>query len=198
MSEPSIYFQVLAPTQKLAADRRALLKEKIRASARPDAPISCLSASVRSSLFSRGSPKNLTESPPPLGLEYPPIPPLSVWLYIEREIDSVGKTKLRVEDIQLFVANHYGTRLSEMCSASRCAEVTWSRQVAMFLAKCLMPNYSLPSLGRKFGGRDHTTVLHAYRKIEALVREDEDLAGEIDLIARSLSDHFIMPAGVGL
>jgi chromosomal replication initiator protein len=61
------------------------------------------------------------------------------------------------------------------------------RQVAMYLAKTLTLR-SLPEIGRRFGGRDHTTVLHAVRKIENLVNKDSSLAGEIDLLKRQLQE----------
>jgi chromosomal replication initiator protein len=61
------------------------------------------------------------------------------------------------------------------------------RQIAMYLAKALTPR-SLPEIGRRFGGRDHTTVLHAVRKIESLSGQDSGLAGEIDLLKRMLQE----------
>ena len=74
----------------------------------------------------------------------------------------------------------------DLISARRTADVVRPRQIAMFLAKNLTPN-SLPVIGRKFGGRDHTTVLHAVRKIEALWSRDSNLAGDLDAIARALA-----------
>ena len=72
-------------------------------------------------------------------------------------------------------------------SSRRTANVVRPRQVAMYLAKTLTLR-SLPEIGRRFGGRDHTTVLHAVRKIENLVHNDAALAEEIELIKRQLQE----------
>jgi chromosomal replication initiator protein len=70
--------------------------------------------------------------------------------------------------------------------AIRTTDVVRPRQIAMFLAKDLTP-HSLPVIGRKFGGRDHTTVLHAVRKIEALRVSDETLAADLDAIRHTIA-----------
>ena len=75
--------------------------------------------------------------------------------------------RITIEDIQKRVAEHYGLRMADMLSARRARAVARPRQVAMYLAKQLTPR-SLPEIGRKFGGRDHTTVMHAIRRIEEL------------------------------
>jgi chromosomal replication initiator protein len=72
-------------------------------------------------------------------------------------------------------------------SSRRTANVVRPRQVAMYLAKTLTLR-SLPEIGRRFGGRDHTTVLHAVRKIENLVSNDTSLAEEIELLKRQLQE----------
>jgi chromosomal replication initiator protein len=72
-------------------------------------------------------------------------------------------------------------------SSRRTANVVRPRQVAMYLAKILTLR-SLPEIGRRFGGRDHTTVLHAVRKIEALAANDSALADEIEALKRQLQD----------
>jgi chromosomal replication initiator protein len=72
-------------------------------------------------------------------------------------------------------------------SSRRTANVVRPRQVAMYLAKQLTLR-SLPEIGRRFGGRDHTTVLHAVRKIENLVHTDTSLAEEIEILKRQLQD----------
>jgi chromosomal replication initiator protein len=95
--------------------------------------------------------------------------------------------KVKIEDIQRLVANHYNVSKSDILSSRRTATVVRPRQIAMYLAKSLTPR-SLPEIGRRFGGRDHTTVLHAVRKIETLTGSDAVLAGEIDLLKRMLQE----------
>ncbi|QQR69445.1 MAG: chromosomal replication initiator protein DnaA [Alphaproteobacteria bacterium] len=92
---------------------------------------------------------------------------------------------LTVEDIQRRVAEHYNMRLAEMCSTRRERAVARPRQVAMYLAKQLTSR-SLPDIGRRFGGRDHTTVIHAVRKVEELCQTDKDLRQDVDLLRRLL------------
>ncbi len=95
--------------------------------------------------------------------------------------------RVKIEDIQKLVANHYSVSRADILSSRRTAVVVKPRQVAMFLAKTLTMR-SLPEIGRRFGGRDHTTVLHAVRKIEALAQTDTALRDEIDLLKRMLQD----------
>jgi chromosomal replication initiator protein len=95
--------------------------------------------------------------------------------------------KVKIEDIQRLVANHYSVSKADILSSRRTASVVRPRQVAMYLSKALTLR-SLPEIGRRFGGRDHTTVLHAVRKIESLTSDDATLAGEIDLLKRMLQE----------
>jgi chromosomal replication initiator protein len=93
--------------------------------------------------------------------------------------------RITIDEIQRKVADHYNLKLTDMASPRRAREVARPRQVAMYLSKQLTPR-SLPEIGRKFGGRDHTTVMHAVKKIEELVRADNDFAQEVDLLKRTL------------
>ena len=93
--------------------------------------------------------------------------------------------RVSIEDIQKRVAEHFNVRLGDMHSPRRARAVARPRQVAMYLCKQLTTR-SLPEIGRKFGGRDHTTVMHAVRKIDELKREDSALAEDIELLRRSL------------
>ncbi len=95
--------------------------------------------------------------------------------------------RVKIEDIQKLVATHYSVSRADILSSRRTAVVVKPRQVAMFLAKTLTMR-SLPEIGRRFGGRDHTTVLHAVRKIEALSQTDTALRDEIELLKRMLQD----------
>ena len=95
--------------------------------------------------------------------------------------------RVKIEDIQRIVARQYNVSRSDLLSSRRTANVVRPRQVAMFLAKTLTLR-SLPEIGRRFGGRDHTTVLHAVRKIEGLIGVDASLADEVELLKRQLQD----------
>ena len=90
-----------------------------------------------------------------------------------------------IEEIQKRVAEHFNIRLADMHSARRARAVARPRQVAMYLAKQLTSR-SLPEIGRKFGGRDHTTVMHAVKKVEQLRETDATFAEDIDLLRRML------------
>jgi chromosomal replication initiator protein len=95
--------------------------------------------------------------------------------------------RIKIEDIQRVVARQYNVSRSDLLSSRRTANVVRPRQVAMYLAKTLTLR-SLPEIGRRFGGRDHTTVLHAVRKIEALVAKDTALSEEVESLKRQLQE----------
>ncbi|MGZ5828583.1 MAG: chromosomal replication initiator protein DnaA [Xanthobacteraceae bacterium] len=109
----------------------------------------------------------------------------------EREVRDLirpfDQRKIKIEDIQRVVARRYNVSRSDLLSSRRTANVVRPRQVAMYLAKT-MTLRSLPEIGRRFGGRDHTTVLHAVRKIEHLVGNDAVLADEIESLKRELQE----------
>ncbi len=94
--------------------------------------------------------------------------------------------RITIDEIQRKVAEHYNIKLADMHSARRARNVARPRQVAMYLSKQLTAR-SLPEIGRKFGGRDHTTVMHAVRKIEELTEEDPSFAQDVDVIKRALT-----------
>ncbi len=93
--------------------------------------------------------------------------------------------RITIEEIQKRVAEHYNIKLSEMHSSRRSRAIARPRQVAMYLAKQLTAR-SLPEIGRKFGGRDHTTVMHAVRKIDELRQTDAGFAEDVELLRRML------------
>ncbi len=95
--------------------------------------------------------------------------------------------RVRIEDIQRIVARHYNVSKTELLSNRRTRTIVKPRQIAMYLAKIMTPR-SLPEIGRRFGGRDHTTVLHAVRKIEGLSEGDTKMAQELELLKRLISD----------
>ncbi|OEJ63739.1 chromosomal replication initiator protein DnaA [Magnetovibrio blakemorei] len=93
--------------------------------------------------------------------------------------------RVTIEEIQKKVAAHFNIRTSDMHSARRARSVARPRQVAMYLAKQLTSR-SLPEIGRKFGGRDHTTVMHAVKKVEELRERDPSFAEDVELLRRML------------
>jgi chromosomal replication initiator protein len=93
--------------------------------------------------------------------------------------------RVTIEEIQKRVAEHYNIRLSDMHSARRARAVARPRQVAMYLAKQLTSR-SLPEIGRRFGGRDHTTVMHAVRRVDELRTIDNTFAEDVELLRRLL------------
>ena len=82
--------------------------------------------------------------------------------------------KVTIEEIQRKVAEHFNIRLSDMIGPKRLRTIARPRQIAMYLSKQLTPR-SLPEIGRRFGGRDHTTIMHGVRKIEELMTTDSQL-----------------------
>ncbi|HZF36619.1 MAG TPA: chromosomal replication initiator protein DnaA [Candidatus Angelobacter sp.] len=93
--------------------------------------------------------------------------------------------RVTIEEIQKRVAEHFNIKVSDMHSARRSRGVARPRQVAMYLSKLLTPR-SLPEIGRKFGGRDHTTVMHAVRRVEELRAADASFAEDVELLRRML------------
>lgn len=102
-------------------------------------------------------------------------------------VDAQERPQIRIEDIQRVVAGHYHVSRADLVSSRRTRAIVVPRQIAMFLAKTLTPR-SLPEIGRRFGNRDHTTVLHAVRKIEKLVGDDKALARDIEALKRRIED----------
>ena len=97
----------------------------------------------------------------------------------------VHNRRVTIEDIQRRVADYYNIRVAEMSSARRAQMVARPRQVAMFLSKQLTSR-SLPEIGRKFGNRDHTTVMHAIKKVDQLGKSDPGFAEDVELLRRML------------
>lgn len=98
-------------------------------------------------------------------------------------VRSQDTKRVRIEDIQKIVARQFNVSRNDLLSNRRTRIIVRPRQVAMYLAKVMTPR-SLPEIGRRFGGRDHTTVLHAVRKIENMSTTDQKLAREIELLKR--------------
>jgi chromosomal replication initiator protein len=93
--------------------------------------------------------------------------------------------RITIEDIQKKVSAHYNIKVSDMHSARRSVAIARPRQVAMYLAKKLTTK-SLPEIGRKFGGKDHTTVMHAVKRIDEICKGDQEFADDVELLMRML------------
>ncbi len=93
--------------------------------------------------------------------------------------------KINIDDIQRKVAEHYNIRLADMMGPKRARNVARPRQIAMYLSKQLTSR-SLPEIGRRFGGRDHTTIMHGVRKIEELLADDSAMVEDIAVLKRML------------
>jgi chromosomal replication initiator protein len=96
-----------------------------------------------------------------------------------------SERKVTIDEIQRKVAEHFNIRLSDLIGPKRLRAYARPRQVAMWLAK-QMTSRSLPEIGRKFGGRDHTTVMHGVRRIEELRSADSQLSDELEMLRRTL------------
>ncbi|MGC0223812.1 chromosomal replication initiator protein DnaA [Pseudooceanicola nitratireducens] len=101
------------------------------------------------------------------------------------DILRASERKITVEEIQRKVAEHYNIRMSDLIGPKRVRTYARPRQVAMYLAKQLTSR-SLPEIGRRFGGRDHTTVIHGVRRVEELKQQDGQIAEDIELLRRAL------------
>ena len=101
------------------------------------------------------------------------------------DILRVSQRKVTIDEIIRKVADHYNLRMTDLISSRRARIIARPRQVAMFLSKTLTSK-SLPEIGRKFGGRDHTTVIHAVRKIEELKQIDNQISEEVEILRRML------------
>lgn len=95
--------------------------------------------------------------------------------------------RVKIDDILRIVAKHYGVQRGDLLSSRRNQSIVRPRQIGMYLAKSLTSR-SLPEIGRRFGGRDHTTVLHAIRKIDGLRQQDTTLREELEVLTRMLKD----------
>lgn len=95
--------------------------------------------------------------------------------------------RVKIDDILRVVMKHFGVNRGDLLSSRRNRSIVRPRQIGMYLAKSLTAR-SLPEIGRRFGGRDHTTVLHAIRKIEALLQDDAVLREEVEVLKRMLKE----------
>lgn len=106
---------------------------------------------------------------------------------ILRDLLRSNERIITIEDIQRRVAERYHVRLSDMSSSRRIRSIARPRQIAMYLAKILTPR-SLADIGKKFGKKDHTTVIHAIKKVEELCGQDTEFREEVNLLTRILQN----------
>lgn len=111
--------------------------------------------------------------------------PKKPWFSIEAEIGEPEIVRPRIETIQRACAKYYGVSRSDIISARRTAAVVRPRQVGYYLSKVLTLK-SLPEIGRRFGGRDHTSALSGIRKIERLRKTDQELEADLHAIAAAV------------
>ncbi len=102
-----------------------------------------------------------------------------------RDLLRSNDRRITIEDIQKRVCEFYNVKISDLLSGRRLQNIARPRQVAIYLSK-IMTSKSLPEIGRKFGGRDHTTVLHSVRKVQETCEKDREFSNDIDILRRSL------------
>lgn len=104
-----------------------------------------------------------------------------------RDLLRANDRRVTIDEIQKKVAEYYNIRISDMSSPRRARNIARPRQMAMYLSKSLTQR-SLPEIGRKFGGRDHTTVMHAVKKVDELIAQEPGIREDIDLLRRMLEN----------
>jgi chromosomal replication initiator protein len=115
-----------------------------------------------------------------------PITPDIAETVVRDLFQGVEPRRIKIEDILRIISRHFGVSKGDLLSQRRHRSVVWPRQIGMYLAKQLT-HRSLPEIGRRFGNRDHTTVLHAIRKIEGVIADDASLRDEIDELKKLIS-----------
>jgi hypothetical protein len=183
----NMHVRELTPTQREAVERSRNFRESIAAKAAELAD-NKMRVKLAAAIPVAALNAPLTVTPQPLlmqaGAELP-TPSSPNWFVILAS-DPIKRDHPSIREIQTAVCKHYGVKLADMLSARRTAIVVRPRQVAMYLCKELTP-HSLPQLGRRFGGRDHTTVLHAVRKVPAVSRVDAELAQDIAILFETIT-----------
>ena len=105
-----------------------------------------------------------------------------------KDLLRASSRRTTLEDIQKKVAGHFSIRLSDMSSNRRTQTIARPRQIAMYLSKMLTTK-SYPEIGNSFGGRDHTTVMHAVKRVEELMARDQEFADDVELLRTMLAEH---------
>ncbi len=178
----------LSVRDRIAA--RAERRANIAANGRPDTPISLPRFITRKPRLDPAPILQDLESPVAAWAKRQfeiHAPPKEPWFSVEEDLGPVEGRPPSIHEIQSAVVVAFpGVSISDINSARRTANVVRPRQVAMYLVKTLTLR-SLSEIGRRFGGRDHTAVLHAVRKIARLVNHDSELAAQVERIKASLA-----------
>lgn len=181
----TLHVETKTPTQIKSNETRRRFADGIASRAHRDTPVECLSASDRSGrlVSSQKTPAFVPtprhyEPVEPVDLDVPH-PPLTIRLWIEPFVAE----RPNVRQIQRAVSRHFFVEIDDLLLGGRTKEVVMPRQIAMYLATKLTV-LSSTIIGQRFGGRDHTTVLHAERKISAKMLKDMKLKEDIDTIER--------------
>lgn len=167
----ALYSPVLTPRLADYHDAHRKRQERLRAGALRD-----LAKPLR--------PAAISKTPPQANyVRYAPYTPRQLFPH-HPGVDEVTR-KPTIEEIQRVVARQYGVSYDDLIGARRTKDIVCPRQRAMYLAKALT-QHSMVVIGQYFGGRDHTTVLHAIRKIEKLIKEDAHLSEELHCLKQQL------------
>ena len=179
----------LTPSQSRWMQEAKERRARIAAKAKPDKPLECLSASQRAASFEPPKLTLLPEHPAPTVEQWVErqIQIYRPWFHIEDEIEAPVKQAPSVNLIQRITAKHFGVSVTDILSSRRNVRVVRPRQVAIYLTKTMTPR-SMPEIGRRFGDRDHTTVLWAVRKIGALMESDPSLKAKVEAIAEEIRE----------
>lgn len=178
----------MTPTQLASVERSKRFHAEIARKAKPDKPIEIRKAKPR--------PHHLLVEPPaPPPPTEPIITDTMIEEWVERQkqihpwfciVDECASPLPKIEFVQKIVCRHFNVVLKDMLSERRTADVVYPRQIAMFLCK-EFTRRSLPEIGRRFGGRDHTTVLHAVRAIGEREKTNEALAADIKALREQIN-----------
>jgi hypothetical protein len=166
----------MTPTQRLARQRRRAFRESIEAHAVLQKPSADRPVGIKG---------HEVQTPQPFEVIAKPLPrfvPSMVWPAIPPALGADPT----IRQIQKEVVKHYDIELADMTSDRRTWDVSHPRQVAMYLAKTLT-KHSLPYIGRRFGGRDHTNVLHGVRKVAKHLETGSQIARDVESILIQLT-----------
>lgn len=175
----------MTPSQIESVERHKAFRRKIAAQAKPDTGISCLSVSLRTQ--GPAAPKPSLAEWIERQKELHPIAVKEPWFSIVAEVGPAPP--ITIKQVIRTVAEAHGVTPNDIISSRRLSSIALPRQIAMYLAK-EMTGFSLPALGRQFGYRDHTTVLHGVRKIATRWRVDGEFMAHIERLKDQIrTDH---------
>jgi hypothetical protein len=167
----------LTETETAAVNQRRAFRAKIEARAAALAAPAPVVA--RSNVVPFAVEAVAAETDPPL-----PEKPARKWWF---ELLGLAANTVSIRQIQISVASEFGMQVGELASPRRLGRLVVARQIAMMLCKDMIPTASYPQIGRKFGNRDHTTVLHACRVAPVKIDADPELRARVDKIRRDLA-----------